>query len=115
MGISIDLYRYDFKEFKEDLMKTFPQIKDEELLSKIMLQFGTLIGNDLIVLHNEYYEDGICTWNMFHIIEKVFEIDTKYPNPDVQDVSFKHRHVMLGYKEKYDAYSELGIEPPEEE
>jgi hypothetical protein len=67
MGISVDLEKLNYKEFVDNLMKN-PKINNRELLEKIILEFGNKIGEELVILHNELWEDGICTWNMFAMI-----------------------------------------------
>ena len=62
MSISVDLYKLNYKEFVDELMKN-PKINNRELLEKIILEFGNKVGEDLIILENEFWEDGICTWN----------------------------------------------------
>ena len=121
MGVYIDLYKIDYNKYKTELMKRFPRINDEKLLKKIMCEFGTFITeNDFIILHNEYYEDGICTWNMDNAIEEVFHLkdDPDYDKWDekikdiksVQEVFFVARTELIGYKELYEAMSNLGFE-----
>ena len=77
MGISIDLEKVNYEKLIEELMKD-KKINDRELLEKIILEFGNLVGEDLVLLHNEYYEDGICTWNLFNMIDEVFETEDTY-------------------------------------
>ena len=61
--MSVDLYKLNYKKFVDKLMEN-PKINDRELLEKIILEFGNKIGEDLVILENEFWEDGICTWNM---------------------------------------------------
>lgn len=70
MSISVDLYKLNYKEFVDKLMEN-PKINDMELLKKIILEFGNRIGGELVILSNEFWEDGICTWNMFTTIENL--------------------------------------------
>lgn len=74
MSISVDLYRLNYKGFVDKLMKN-PKINNRELLEKIILEFGNKIGEELVILHNEFWEDGICTWNMFAMIQEIFELE----------------------------------------
>ena len=84
-----------------------PKINDRELLEKIILEFGNKVGKDLIILENEFYEDGICTWNMFAMITEVFELEE---DDYVDIVFFKLQKGLIGYKEIDDAYDNLGLE-----
>ena len=105
MSMNVDLEKLNYKEFVDKLMKN-PKINDRELLEKIILVFGNKIGEQLVILHNEFWEDGICTWNMFEMIQEVFELeDDEY----VSDVYYELRKDLIGYKEIDDAYENLGL------
>lgn len=106
MGISIDLEKVKYEKLIEELMKD-KKINDRELLEKIILEFGNLVGEDLVLLHNEYYEDGICTWNLFNMIDEVFETKDTYSK------YIKIREDMINYKEIDEAYENLGLERKE--
>lgn len=104
--MSVDLYKLNYKKFVDKLMEN-PKINDRELLEKIILEFGNKIGEDLIILENEFYEDGICTWNMFAMITEVFELE----EDDYVDIVFsKLQKSLIEYKEIDDAYENLGLE-----
>lgn len=106
MSISVDLEKLNYKEFVDNLMKN-PKINNRELLEKIILEFGNKIGEELVILHNELWEDGICTWNMFAMIQEIFELeDDEY----ISDVFYKLRKDLISYKEIDDAYENLGLE-----
>ena len=106
MGISIDLEKVNYEKLIEELMKD-KKINDRELLEKIILEFANLVGEDLVLLHNEYYEDGICTWNLFNMIDEVFETEDTYSK------YIKIREDMIDYKEIDEAYENLGLERKE--
>ena len=101
MGISIDLEKVNYEKLIEELMKD-KKINDSEIL-----EFGNLVGEDLVLLHNEYYEDGICTWNLFNMIDEVFETEDTYSK------YIKIREDMIDYKEIDEAYENLGLERKE--
>ena len=106
MSMSVDLEKLNYKEFVDKLMKN-PKINNKDLLEKIILEFGNKVGEDLIILKNEFWEDGICTWNMFTMITEVFELeDDEY----VSDVYYELRKGLINYKEIDDAYENLGLE-----
>lgn len=106
MSTSVDLYKLNYKGFVDKLMKN-PKINNRELLEKIILEFGNQVGEDLIILGNEFWEDGICTWNMFTMIKEVFELeDDEY----VSDIFGELRQRLVEYKEIDDAYENLGLE-----
>ena len=104
--MSVDLYKLNYKKFVDKLMEN-PKINDRELLEKIILEFGNKIGEDLVILENEFWEDGICTWNMFAMITEVFELE----EDDYVDIVFsKLQKSLIEYKEIDDAYENLGLE-----
>ena len=72
MSISVDIEKLNYKEFVDKLMKN-PKINNKDLLEKIILEFGNKVGEELVILHNELWEDGICTWNMFAVDRKQVE------------------------------------------
>lgn len=106
MSISVYLEKVNYNEFVNKLMKN-KKINDRELLEKIILEFGNRIGEDLVVLHNEYYEYGICTWNMFNMITEVFKLeDEDY----VGNCYYDLRKDLISYKEIDEAYENLELE-----
>ena len=106
MSTSVDLEKLNYKEFVDRLMKN-PKINNKDLLEKIILEFGNKVGEELIILHNEFWEDGICDWNMFAMIQEIFELeDDEY----VSDVYYELRKGLINYKEIDDAYENLGLE-----
>ena len=110
MSISIDLKKVNYNEFVNKLMEN-EKINDKELLEKIILEFGNKMGEDLVVLHNEYYEDGICTWNMWDMVTEVFKLeDDDY----VSDVWYDLRKNLISYKEKDEAYENLCLKRKED-
>lgn len=105
MSISVDLYKLNYKGFVDKLMKN-QKINNRELLEKIILEFGNKVGEDLIILENEFWEDGICTWNMFTMIKEVFELeDDEY----ISDVFYELKQRLIGYKEIDEAFENLGL------
>lgn len=106
MSISVDIEKLNYKEFVDKLMKN-PKINNKNLLEKIILEFGNKVGEELVILHNELWEDGICTWNMFAMIQEIFELeDDEY----ISDVFYELRKDLISYKEIDDAYENLGLE-----
>ena len=106
MSISVDLYKLNYKKFVDKLMEN-QKINNRELLEKIILEFGNKVGKDLIILDNEFWKDGICSWNMFTMIEEVFELeDDEY----ISDVFYELQKGLINYKEIDDAYENLGLE-----
>ena len=111
MSINVDLEKVNYEKFINNLMENFKKINNRELLEKVILEFGNHIGEDLVILHNEYYEDGICTWNMCNMIEEVFELTEEDKSEiDVYDIYLKLRENLISCKEIDEAYENLGIE-----
>lgn len=108
MGYDIEVYKYKFKELKKSFME-LPRVNDDDLLTKIMLEFGEVIGDYYIILDNDYWEDGDCFYNLSNMIDKVFKTEGSF------DVLLEQRECMVSYKELYEAYDNLGLEEPEEE
>lgn len=108
MGYDIEIYKYKYKELKKSFME-LPGVNDEDLLTKIMLEFGEVIGDYYIILDNDYYEDGNCFYNLPNMIDKVFKTEDSF------GVLLEHRESLLSYKELYEAYENLGLEEPEDE
>ena len=107
MSIDVDLSKLDYEKFINGLME-IEKINNRELLEKIVLEFGNKIGNELVILHNEYYEDGICTWNLFKTIQIAFKLSDKEEDK-VSDVFYKLEKELIGYKEVDEACENLGI------
>lgn len=103
MGISIELNKCNFNLLTKTLCDAY-KIEDKELLEKILLQFGELIEDTYVIMHNEYWIDGTCTYNCFELIDKVFKIDGSY------SVFLDIYEKMIDYKEIDDAIDELGLE-----
>lgn len=112
MSIDIDLEKVNYKKFVNRLMEN-KKVNNKDLLEKIILQFGNLIGDELILLHNEYYEDGICTWNMCKMIDEVFGLNEI--NEDSYNIYLSLRENMITYKEIDEAYEDLNLEREEKD
>ena len=110
MSTSVDLFKLNYKGFVDELIKN-PKINDRELLEKIILEFGNKIGEDLIILENEFWEDGICSCNMLTMITEVFELqdDGDYVN----SIFYKLKQDLINYKEIDEAYENLNLKRKE--
>ena len=112
MSMSVDLYKLNYKRFVDKLMEN-QKINNRELLEKIILEFGNKVGEDLIILENEFWEDGICTQNMQNMITEVFNLqdDCEY----VDNVFYNLEQDLINYKEIDAAYENLGLKRSEKE
>ena len=108
MGCDIEMHKYKFKELKKSFME-LPEVDNEDLLTKIMLEFGEVIGDYYIILDNDYYEDGNCFYNLSNMIDEVFKTKNSF------DILLKQWTPVISYKELYEAYDNLGLEEHEEE
>lgn len=104
MGICIDFYKYNYDKVVNNLVEK-KKIKDKELLEKILAEFGEHIGDKYIITSNEYYEEGICDWNLWTMLNEVFGIE------ESDDCFYKDsdREEIISYKEIKDAYDNLGL------
>ncbi len=107
MSTNIDLEKVNYNDFIDKLMKN-PKINNKELLEKILLEFGNHIGEDLVLLHNEYLEKGICTWNMCSMIDEVFKLDESKEKLSY-DIYLNLREDLIKYKEIDEAYNNLEL------
>ena len=70
MSVSIDLYFYDEKQLKANLIAW--GATDEMLLIKVMGKFGKFIGSKYVLLNNEYGDGYSPYYNLAGVIDKVF-------------------------------------------
>ena len=105
MGFIVEVEKCNFNELVTNLCDKY-KIKDKELLEKILLEFGELIGDTYVIMHNEYWEDGICTWNCFRLINRVFKIEE---DKDSYDEFLHLSKTMKGYMEVDEAIDKLGL------
>ena len=120
MSVDIELYIYNYKKLKNNIIKTF-NLKDEKLLEDILLSFGTVVDNRYVILCNEFYGDGNPYYNVSHAIELAFNIDENEVfdcfclDPDneyYEDDDYKQEGIS--YAEEYEVLSSLGIEYDDE-
>lgn len=112
MSIDVDLVKFNFNDYVKSLMKKIPKINNENLLREIILEFGNKVGDDIVLLHNEFWESGICDWNMFTMIQEIFEL-TEDEYDDVSTIFYRLNEYLNGYKEIDEAYENLGLERKE--
>lgn len=105
MGVCIDLERYDYEKTKRNLLKVTKE-KDEEMIDKILEEFGTKINNDYIVLNNEYYEEDNCAYNVLNFLESYYG----FKDDEIWDCFVKSDKDMVVYKCIDTACENLGID-----
>ena len=108
MGISIDLYKYDFGRLLDHLM-TFEGIDDREKLKEILLDFGEVIDGKYILLNNEHYEDGNCYYNLSAVIDAVFKTENSF-DAFLYDAEKSGKERMVSYVDIDDIADKYNIE-----
>lgn len=108
MGVYVDLYKINFEDYINELMKE-PKINDRKMLKKIMLEFGEKIGDQFILLNNEYYEDYNSYYSMFHLIDSYFEIE-EYVDIESFDVFLEMREEMVSNMNQYEVAEGLELD-----
>ena len=107
MGYSVDLYKLNFKKFVAKLMEN-PKINNKELLEKIILQFGNKVGEDLVILENEFFEEAVSTWEMANMIGEVFNL-TEKEQYEYDEIFYDLSEDLITNKNRKDAYENLGL------
>ena len=74
MGVSIDIVKIPKERLLHELMG-FPEIEDSKKLGAIISEFGETHGGMLILLEDEYHENGCMMSEMAEAISKIFCIN----------------------------------------
>ena len=111
MSIVICIERYDYNKFINSIMSKFNKINNKELLEKIISEFGNIVGEELIMMWNELYEDGgFCASNMCQMIYEVFNL-TREEKEELSSILHNCEFVgTVSYKTIDSAYENLGLE-----
>lgn len=109
MSICVDLDRFDYKKTKQKI-KEFTKEENDLFIDKILNEFGTVIGNDYIVLNNEYCEEGNCFYKLIEFLERYY----KLAEGEGYDLLVSLDKGMVEYKEIEFACKNLGISELEE-
>lgn len=100
MGISIDLYIFEYAKLMKKLIKLGAE---EILLYKILTECGTISGGKYILLNNEKHDDG----NPFNIVCDL--IDSAFNVRDSIDVFLDDFKMGKNYVDRNEAAEKLGI------
>ena len=103
MGISIDLYKYDYTTLVADLMSV-DGINDQKKLEMILSECGEIIHDTYLILNNEYYEDGNPYYSVAVLIDLAFSVEDSF------DVTLKNRKCAKDYVNVDDVAKKLNIE-----
>ena len=60
MSRSVTIEKCNFDKLVNDLMEKYKKINNKKMLCKILLSFGEKIGDQYIILNNEYYIENKC-------------------------------------------------------
>jgi hypothetical protein len=103
MGVSIDLYKYNYPALVESLMK-IEGVNDKQKLEKILSKCGEIFGDTYLILNNEYYEDGNPYYGVASLIDSAFGIEDSF------DVFLEDRQHAIDYISPEDIAGEVGFE-----
>lgn len=104
MGCS--LYSYNKKYLKQDIFtkcKIEHSEKNEKILDFILDNFGSTINDKYIILNNEFWEEGNCYYNIFNVINKVFNVGNSFDC----FLYNKSKEMLISYTEEYDVLKEI--------
>jgi len=104
MSRSVTIEKCNFDKLVNDLMEKYKKINNKKMLCKILLSFGEKIGDQYIILNNEYYEECNSYYNVAHLINSYFGCDFSF------DVFCNNTNEMICNKSKYEVVINLGIE-----
>ncbi|ECW8281592.1 hypothetical protein KX878_002749 [Listeria monocytogenes] len=74
MGISIDLHSYDYEALVEGI-QSYTKAENTEVIRKILLIGGNVIGDKYIILNNELWEDNSSYYNVPNALERLYKVD----------------------------------------
>jgi hypothetical protein len=108
MGIYVDVQKGNYETIKSELNKKF-SIEDTDFLEKILLQFGEKIGDQYVLLNNEYWEDNNSYYGVSRFIDRYFGVEDSF------DIFLRHMTEVNANWNVYEAAEELGVELPEDD
>ncbi|HAA4247647.1 TPA_asm: hypothetical protein GEQ36_15250 [Listeria monocytogenes] len=74
MGINISLYSYDYEALVEGI-KSYTKAENTEVIRRILLMGGNVIGDKYIILNNELWEDCDSYYNIPAVLEHLYKAD----------------------------------------
>ncbi|EAD5202202.1 hypothetical protein E9535_15385 [Listeria monocytogenes] len=74
MGINISLYSYDYEALVEGI-QSYAKAENTEVIRRILLIGGNVIGDKYIILNNELWEDNSSYYNISTVLERLYEVD----------------------------------------
>lgn len=74
MGVSIDLYSYDYEALLEGI-QSYTKAENTEVIRKILLIGGNVVGDKYIILNNELWEDNSSYYNVPNALERLYKVD----------------------------------------
>lgn len=74
MGRSVDIRKINYQEYHDALSKN--KTKESDIsIEQILLFFGEKIGDQYILLCNEFWEESNSYYSLFSVLEKVLGIE----------------------------------------
>lgn len=77
MGMSVDLYSYDFNQLVSGIAN-FVKTDDKEKIEKILLVGGNKIDNRYVILSNDFFEDFDPYMNIPSAIDRYFDVEDTF-------------------------------------
>ncbi|MED3832970.1 hypothetical protein [Peribacillus frigoritolerans] len=108
MGTYVELKKGDYETIKSELVKRY-SIEDADFLEKILLQFGEKIGDQYVLLNNEYWEDNNSYYGVATFIDRYYGVEDSF------DIFLRQMKEANANWNVYEAADELGVELPDEE
>lgn len=75
MGISVELKGCNYQTLRDELLK-IEGVRDEKMLDDILFAFGHVVGDEYILLKNEYYEECNSYYNASIFLDKYYGVDS---------------------------------------
>lgn len=115
MGQSIDLYSYNYEKLVNKTLEVC-KTDNKKVVEDILLACGNKIGNKYIILNQELWEDSSCYYNVAIVLEHVFNTEDVFGKVFCTfDDDELEREDLISAIDKYEIYSNIGIDEPEEE
>lgn len=105
MGISIDLYKFEYTKLVNKLMNV-DGINDKMKLKMILSECGEIINDTYLILSNQYYEEGNPFYSVAELIDSAFEIEDSF------DIFLLERKYAKDYVNVESVAEKLDIELP---
>lgn len=115
MGMSIDLYSYNYKKLTNKVLEVC-ETNDRELVEKVLLTCGNVIGERYVILNQELWEECSCYYNVATVLERIFKVEDVFGWVfcSCNDEETEKKELIRAL-EIYEIEEILGFELPEED